>query len=213
MPVEAGVGRDGGAGLTSLFDGKSLAGWTQVPAASWSIVDGAMHSLGPARGYIYTNTSYGDFRFIFTSRLVKDPKAHNPCVLFWGDSLGTDALGALQVQPPPGYMWDYRTSGPTANKSPDMFETRYAHPAMSATEWSRCEMLANKSAGTMRLACCQLNGANTCKATEIVLFKQAGAGKVAPLALQVHNGEMIEEFKELYVESPVALPDKLITTQ
>ena len=197
----------------AIFDGTSLSGWIQVPAASWSIVAGAMHSLGPARGFIYTTNTYGDFRFIFTSRLVTDPANHLPCVLFWGDSPTKDALTAIQIQPPNGYMWDYRTTSPTANQSPDRYETRFSHPAMVDTQWSQCEMLANRAAGTMRFACCQLTGTAPCKAAEVVDFKDPTAGLVAPLALQVHNAGMIEEFKDLYVESPVADPTTLLTTK
>jgi Domain of Unknown Function (DUF1080) len=196
----------------SLFDGTTLNGWTQVPAASWSVVNGAMHSLGTARGFIHTTNTYGDFRFIFTSRLIKDPANHFPCVLFWGNSPTKDALTAIQIQPPNGYMWDYRTTGPTANKSPDMFEKRFSHPGFVDTQWSQCEMLANQAAGTLRFACCQLTGTTPCKASEVVDFTDANAGLKAPLALQVHNASMIEEFKDLYVESPVAAPSALLTT-
>ena len=73
-------------------------------------------------------------------------------------------------------------------------------------------MLANQAAGTLRFACCALTGANTrCKGIEIVDFKDSTAGKQAPLALQVHNAGMIEEFKNLSVESPVADPGTLLT--
>jgi Domain of Unknown Function (DUF1080) len=212
---DAGVSpSDAGSGLVSIFDGTTLSGWIQVPAASWSIVGGAMHSQGTARGYIYTTESFGDFRFVFTSRLVLDPANHLPCVLFWGNSFGVDALAAIQVQPPRGYMWDYRTTGPTANASPNIFETRLAQPGLAPTQWSQCEMLANRAGGSMRFACCALTGANTrCKGIEIVDFKDPTAGKTAPLALQVHNAGMIEEFKNLSVEAPVADPTTLLTTQ
>jgi Domain of Unknown Function (DUF1080) len=217
--AEAGIGTDAGSpygpNLVSVFDGATLDGWIQVPASSWSVVGGAMHSLGTARGYIYTkNVGYGDFRFVFTSRLVGDPANHNPCVLFWGNSFAVDALAAIQIQPPPGYMWDYRTTGPTANQSPDRFETRFGHPAVVDTQWSQCEMLGNQATGTLRFACCQLpSGTGRCKASEIVDFKDPTAGRAAPLALQVHNAQMIEEFKNLWVESPVADPTALLTTQ
>ncbi|HVZ89427.1 MAG TPA: DUF1080 domain-containing protein [Polyangia bacterium] len=204
----------------SIFDGVDLNGWVQVPASQWSVVNGAMHSTGSApsaRGFIYTTNAYGDFRFIFTSRLIQDPKdnpPHVPCVLFWGESLTADAMEALQIQPPKGYMWDYRPTGPTAGKSPDMYETRIAGaPSLDDMEWSQCEMLANKAAGTMRFACCQITGTTPCKASEIVDFKDPTAGRVSPLALQVHTAGMVEEFKDLYVESPVAEPTNLLTAK
>jgi Domain of Unknown Function (DUF1080) len=200
-------------GCRSIFDGNSLSGWVQIPANSWSVKDGALHSLGTARGVAYTSETFGDFRFIFQSRLVEDTAKHLPCVLFFGNALTKDALQAIQVQPPNGYMWDYRPTGPTANKSPDQFETRFGHPAVSDATWNQCEMLANLAAGTMRLACCQVTGTGPCKASEIVAFKDPTSGKQAPLALQVHNAGMVEEFKSLYVESPVAQPSTLLTTQ
>ena len=203
-----------------IFDGTSLSGWVQVPAAQWSVVDGVMHSTGSAksaRGFIYTTKTYGDFRFIFTSRLVEDPNdnpPHVPCVLFWGTSLTADAMRALQVQPPKGYMWDYRTTGATANQSPDRYETRIkGAPSLDDTQWSQCEMLGNHAAGTMRFACCQTSGTMPCKASEIVDFKDPTAGQMSPLALQVHTPGMVEEFKDLYVESPVADPTSLVTTK
>jgi Domain of Unknown Function (DUF1080) len=222
----AGSGGSGGSGLggsapiqsvcpqcRSIFDGASLDGWVQLPPSSWSVVDGAMHSLAPARGVIYTANTYGDFRFIFTSRLVKDPANHLPCVLFWGNALTKDALYAVQVQPPNGYMWDYRPTGPTSNKSPDQFEKRFGHPAFVVAEWNQCEMLGNKASGSLRFACCKATGSVPCKASEVVDFTDPSAGQEAPLALQVHNAGMIEEFKDLYVESPVADPSTLVTTK
>jgi hypothetical protein len=173
-----------------------------------------MHSLGTARGFIYTRATYQDFRAVFTSRLVADPAAHLPCVLFWGNSPAVDALAAIQIQPPRGYMWDYRRTGPTANMSPDRFETRLGGPALVDTQWSQCELLTNRAAGTMRFACCQLTGTATrCKGVEIVDFKDPTAGLQAPLAFQVHNAGMIEEFKDISIESPVAAPNMLVTTQ
>jgi len=204
---------DAGAGLVPIFNGSNLDGWIQVPAGSWSIVGGAMHSVGTARGFIYTRATYGDFRMVFSSRLVADPAAHLPCVLFWGNSPAVDALAAIQIQPPRGYMWDYRRTGPTANMSPDRYETRLGGPALTDTQWSQCEILTNRAAGTMRFACCQLGVNPRCKGVEIVDFKDPSAGIVAPVAFQVHNAGMIEEFKDVYLESPVADPMMLVTTQ
>ncbi|MDP9151466.1 MAG: DUF1080 domain-containing protein, partial [Myxococcota bacterium] len=203
---------DAGAHLVSLFDGTTTNGWVQVPAASWSVVNGALHSLGTARGVMYTTQMYGDFRFVFSSRLISDPANHYPCVLFWGNALTADALHGIQVEPPRGYMWDYRAG---MNKAPAPASIHpIAQPNLSDMQWSRCEMLANKAAGSMRFACCQLTGtATTCKATEILVYTDATAGQTAPLALQVHNANMIQEFKDLYLESPVADLTKLITTQ
>jgi len=65
----------------------------------------------------------------------------------------------------------------------------------------------------MRFACCQLGATGRCRGVEIVDFKDPIAGIVAPVAFQVHNAGMIEEFKDVYLESPVADPTMLVTTQ
>jgi Domain of Unknown Function (DUF1080) len=220
-----------GPNLVSIFDGVSLTGWTVVVdgkvtnanPVQWSVVDGAMHSSGANRNFIYSANKYGDFRLIFTSRLISDladgNTPHVPCVLFWGTSTTADAMDGLQIQPPKGYMWDYRQAGPTSNKSPSVYETEIADPHLSDTGWSQCEMLANVAAGAMRFACCQLTDKGPCKATEVVDFKEPTAGQTYYLAFQVHTGKsatgtgQIEEFKDIYVESPVADPAHLVTTQ
>jgi Domain of Unknown Function (DUF1080) len=186
-------------------------------------VDGATHSSGANRNFIYSANKFGDFRLIFTSRLISDladgNTPHVPCVLFWGTSTTADAMDGLQIQPPKGYMWDYRQTGPTSNKSPSAYETQLADPHLSDTLWSQCEMLANVAAGTMRFACCQLTANVPCKATEVVDFKESTAGQTAYLAFQVHTRKsatgtgQIEEFKDIYVESPVADPAHLVTTR
>src|SRR5688500_4383593 len=40
-------------GMTRIFDGKTLDGWKQIPADSWTVKNGVLASLGAARGVIY----------------------------------------------------------------------------------------------------------------------------------------------------------------
>ena len=49
------------AGFETLFDGKSLAGWTTVGEAAWRVADGAMSADTGATGYVVSDASYGDF--------------------------------------------------------------------------------------------------------------------------------------------------------
>src|SRR5947207_2143091 len=53
-----------------IFDGKSLDGWTQVSADSWTVKDSAMASTGAGRGVIYTKDDYTKYRLVFTMRHV-----------------------------------------------------------------------------------------------------------------------------------------------
>ena len=94
--------------MTSLFDGKTLDGWIQVPENSWTVKDGAMASLGLGRGVVYTAGEFNNFRLIFSLRhLGGPPQDHQAGVLIFCTApekgqKGLDALGAIQFQPPKG---------------------------------------------------------------------------------------------------------------
>jgi hypothetical protein len=242
LDVDASPASPYGPNFVSIFDGTSLTGWTVVVDGNvtntnptqWTVVDGAMHSTGANRNFIYyTPNEYGDFRFIFTVRLISDvadTPPHVPCVLFWGSSITDDAMDALQVQPPKGYTWDYRHApgGVNLNASGGAAGSKgiagYPQPD---TAWAQCEMLANVAAGTMRMACCPSDGDAKCAGTpavEIVDLTVQTPNAVKAqmpyyLALQAHTGNngaktgQIEEFKDLYVESPVVNPTTFVTTQ
>jgi hypothetical protein len=64
------------------------------------------------------------------------------------------------------------------------------------------------------MACCPLAaGAATCRAVEVLRFQDPTAGRVGPLAIQIHNSGIQDEYKNLYLESPVVTnPNSFITT-
>jgi hypothetical protein len=49
------------AGFASLFDGKSLAGWTVVGPPAWSVADGAASADAGATSFLLSDGSYRDF--------------------------------------------------------------------------------------------------------------------------------------------------------
>ena len=49
-----------GAAWTTLFDGSSLAGWTQTGDAKWQLADGAVQA-DSGTGFLLTDAVYGDF--------------------------------------------------------------------------------------------------------------------------------------------------------
>jgi hypothetical protein len=200
------------AGMTPLFDGKDLNGWIQKPAASWNVTDAAMHSLGVARGFIYTDTSnYGSFRLQFSLRHLPPThgKDHAPCVLIWGSSPTLDALGGIQFQPPNGGHWDYR---PGHNNGGGKEFTQPAHPHFDNSKWNQCEIVANKATGKVRMACCTITGTTPCTGVEVLDFDDPTAARNGPIAWQVHNGGLHDEFKDVSVELNPA-SDELISTQ
>ena len=193
-----------------LFDGKSLDGWIQVPADSWTVKDGAMASTGAGRGVIYTKDDYTHYRLFFSMRHVSGKPDHQACVLIFctrppeGEK-GLDALGGIQFQVPNGGHWDYR---PGHNNAGRGFES-LPHPKFDPHEWSQVEMLVDATTGTARMAVAQPVGS---KAVEVLRFKVPEAGKVGPIAWQMHNKGLFDEHKDVRIEiNPTT--DELLTTK
>lgn len=185
------------------FNGKTLADWTQIPAASWVVKDGVMSSSGAGRGVLWFKDVFADFRVIFSVRQVKYD--HWPCVLFFTTrppegQKGLDALGAVQWQAPSSNTWDYR---PGKNNSGSAYYTQIAKAAIVRTQWAQCELLVSSAKGEARMASCQQNAAGDapCKAVEVLRFKDpATIGKKGPFAIQMHNGGIIDEYKDISIE-------------
>jgi hypothetical protein len=196
-------------GMAPLFDGKTLEGWVQLPADSWTVKDGMIASRGVARGVIYTAKQYGNYRIIFDVRHVSGKPDHQPCVLFFGvvpagGEKPRDALGAEQFIVPGGSHWDYRKGH--NNPSNEEF-TSFPHPKFDVHQWSRVEVLVNADKGTARMAVAQPVGS---AAVEVVDFNVPGAGRTGPFALQMHNPGLFDEYANLAIEINPAVDD-LIT--
>jgi 3-keto-disaccharide hydrolase len=205
-----GTGGSTSGGAISVFDGTSLDGWIQKPANNWTIMDMAIYGQGNARGFIYTKDSYKDYRVIFTLRQISGN--HKPTVLVYNASPDLDAMGGIQFQPPQGGHWDYRKGHNDAGAK--YFTNVASGKGISTTEWARCEILV-LSSGTARMACCQLpGGTGTCKAIEILAFKDdpANLATTGPFAIQVHNSGIHDEYKDITIEPNPAVMD-LITTK
>jgi hypothetical protein len=170
--------------------------FAKSPTSSWTVTDGAMASTGAGRGTIYTKDDYSKYRLTFSLRQVKGD--HQPCILIFcqrppvGEK-GLDALGAIQFQAPNGGHWDYR---PGENKAGDGF-TNPTKPKFNNKEWSRVEILVDATKGTARMAVA--NPADA-KAIEVLNYNNAPAGRTGPIAWQMHNGGIFDEFKDVTVE-------------
>jgi hypothetical protein len=204
--------------MTPLFDGKTLNGWKASVKGTnavdtmkhWTVKDGAMASLGEGRGVLHTEKSYGNYRLIFTMRHIGGPpNDHRACVLVYctapeaGKAL--DALGGIQFQPPNGGSWDYR---PGKNNGGKGLFTRLPHPKFDEHEWFQVELLVNTD-GTARMAVAQPVGT---KAHEVLDFKDPTAGKPGPIAWQMHNKGLFDEFKDVRIEENPK-DDRLITVE
>ena len=204
-PAEAGLK------TTPLFSGNTLEGWVQIPANSWIVKDGAMASTGIGRGVIYTKDDYSNYRLLFTMRHVSGEKDHRACVLIFctrpqEDEKPLDALAGIQFQPPNGGHWDYRRGHNNAGK--DYF-TRVLNPKFDEHEWFRVELLVDASKGIGRMAVSQ---PVSTKAVEVLQFQDLAAGRKGPIAWQMHNATLFDEYKDVVIEVDPQVQD-LVTTQ
>ena len=185
-----------------LFDGKSLEGWVYNPSA-WSIVDGAMRGTGRG-GNIFTKENYGSFRLIFTSRVANpegNPGRDHLGVLFWSEAPGTNfsTSKALQVQPPHGAMWDYRTNKGLKPEHPT------PRPRPRYQDWHVCEVLAKLETGEVRVAVDGL---------EVTKYKHPDPSvlKRGPIGMQIHAAVGIFDHKDIRIEADPNV-DKLVTVK
>ncbi len=205
--------------MTPLFDGKTLDGWKASVKGTnaaditkaWTVKDGAMASLGEGRGLLHTTQEYGNYRLIFTMRHVGGPPSdHRACVLIYCTAATEgqptlDAFGGIQFQPRNGGSWDYR---PGKNNSGKGLFTRLAHPKYDEHEWFQVEILVYTN-GTARMAVAQPIGTKAC---EVLVFKDPTAGKKGPIAWQMHNNGLFDEYKDVLIQvNPKE--DKLVTVE
>jgi hypothetical protein len=166
----------------------------------WTVKDGAMASTGAGRGVIYTAKDFGRFRLMFTMRHVSGNPDHQACVLIFctrprADEKPLDALAGIQFQVPNGGHWDYRP-GMNNNGGAEFTSVNKTH--FDVHDWSRVEILADAATGVARMAVAQPVGG---KAVEVLNFKDPAAGKVGPIAWQMHNAGLFDEYKDVVVEA------------
>ena len=83
------------------------------------------------------------------------------------------------------------------------------NPKFKAGEWSQVELLVDATAGTARMAVAQPIGT---KAVEVLRFKGPDAGRIGPIALQMHNRGLFDEYKDVRIETDPK-SNELITTK
>jgi hypothetical protein len=177
----------------------------------WMVKDGVIASTGAGRGVIYTANNYKRYRLMLTMRHVSGKPDHPACVLIFctrpqPGEMPLDALGGIQFDVPGGGHWDYR---PGMNKDGGTEYTTLSKPPFNVHEWSLIELLVDATTGTARMAVAQPPGS---KAIEVLDFKDGTAGRVGPIALQMHNAGLFDEYKDVSIELDPK-EDALITTE
>lgn len=183
-----------------------------APSDAWVVKDGAMVSTGAGRGTIYTEKDYAHYRLVFLVRHAgaKPGKDHQPCVLIFCErpaagERGRDALGGIQFQVPNGGHWDYR---PGFNKGGDGF-TNPVKTGYDNHEWRQVEILVDASKGEGRMAVAPSPGL---RGIENLVYKMPEAGRAGPIAWQMHNAGIFDEFKDVRIELDPK-DDRLITVE
>ena len=166
---------------------------TRSPGPGWIAKDGVIASTGAGRGVLYTTGDYARFRFTFSIRHVSGNPDHQACVLIFctrpkANEVPLDALAGIQFQPPNGGRWDYR---PQMNNNGGGEFTLKSQTKFKPDQWNKVEILADASKGVARMS---VNG------TEMLTFRDAAAGKTGPIALQMHNAGLFDEYRDLMIE-------------
>jgi hypothetical protein len=172
---------------------------TKTSSTGWEARDGVMASLGTGRGVIYTAKDYNRYRLTFTMRHVSGKPDHQACILIFcmrpqAEEKPLDALGGIQFQVPNGGHWDYR---PGRNDVGGAEFTTVTKTQFDVHAWSRVQILVDAVNGTARMTVAQPPGN---EAVEVLSFRDAAAGKSGPIAFQMHNAGLFDEYKDVAIE-------------
>jgi hypothetical protein len=189
--------------LEDAFDRELM----KSPKISWIARDGVLASTGAGRGVIYTNRDFESYRLLF--RVRQKSGNHFPGVLIFcqrppAGELGLDALGGIQFGVPSAGHWDYR---PGMNRSGDHFR-RALRIQFNLQEWSQVEILVDGKTGKARMAIAQPVGT---RAIELLGFHDPAAARAGPIALQMHNAQLFDEYSDIRIEIDPQDPAKLLT--
>ena len=180
-------------------------------ATGWVVKDGVIASKGVGRGVMYTANDYGRYRLMLTMRHVSGKPDHPACVLVFctrpqPGEMPLDALGGIQFDVPSGGHWDYR---PGMNRDGGSEYATIEKRSFDVSAWSQIELLVDATKGTARMAVAQPPGS---KAVETLDFKETTAGRVGPIALQMHNAGLFDQYKDISIEIDPK-EDRLVTTE
>jgi hypothetical protein len=190
--------------LNSVFDGKTLDGWNQVPAGTFEInaTEGAIETTGSARGFLYTTQTYSAYRILYS--VYQNLYLHEPSVLFFGTSDTADAMDGLQFELPTNISWDYQQTGKYANTFLPV--TSYNNGPEDKGEqiktWYRCEMLVNTANASADSACSFEDEPTT--ASHIMYFKNSAVPVEdipTSFALQAHQTGVSDEYRNILIEN------------
>ncbi|MDG2123612.1 MAG: DUF1080 domain-containing protein [Verrucomicrobiales bacterium] len=187
------------AAPVSLFDGKSLNGWTSKTPERWRVENGAITSGDgikkiPNNFFLFTEKSYADFEFRCQFRLTGDPKTGliNSGIQFRSVERPDGHASGYQADIGDPEWWGCIYDEHRRNKVIAKSDIAVVGPAVKRDDWNdyviRCEGTRSRL---------YINGVLTVDYIEKDP-KIADSGKIA---VQVHSGGAAKiEFKDLTIE-------------
>jgi hypothetical protein len=180
----------------SIFDG-TMKGWGGN-MANWQIKNGNIYGKGSGGQQLITDGNYGNFRLFIRFRSFNG-QSHLG-ILFWGKrQFGYQGSDAHCVMPHDGGQWDYHSSGgggvPHQSPPPKA-------KSIDQKLWHLTELVASRDNKTFQMA---TNG------IWMINHKYSLSTLEGPIGLQLHDGTVEFEAKDVFVEVNPANPEKLLS--
>ena len=216
--VAAPPGDDGGSGPTfegthpacpnckAAFNGKDITGWIPVGDEKWAVEAGGIASTGAGAGVLVSPGKYDHYRLIYSWKMAS-AAGHQATMVVWCRDLKARYCAGVQFQPPGTDIWDY---GP-ANASLAKKAGLKAAPVPKG-EAGQCEMIVNATAGTFKVACCNLGTGKTCKGQDVGMLTYGMPMPKAGFAFQAHNAGHKIRWWDIFIEENPA-SDDFVTTK
>jgi hypothetical protein len=180
----------------SIFNGKDLTGWTPIGAEKWEAVENTILSTGASSGALVTVGDYDHYRLFFSWKMLSGGHAANMLVLC-RDRTKRNCAG-IQFQNPGSDIWDY---GPANARVPrDKGMLIGGRASVPQGQSGMCEMIVKHSAGTFKVACCNLGAAKTCKTVPSAVLNFGSAFPKGPLGFQAHNANHKIHWWDVFIE-------------
>jgi hypothetical protein len=194
---------EGGDGFVSLFDGKSLEGWTRFggKAEAWGVDDGLLDSRGEGGGWLGTVKTYGDFTLRLEFRLT--PESNSGVYLRApGDTSHISRTGMeiqLLDETHPRYrdIKDWQRTGAIYHVA----APRPGH-LKPAGEWNEMEITARGPRVVIRLNGAVVVDDRLDNHPELATEHQGLKRTEGHVGLQSHNGRV--EFRNLRIKTETA---------
>ncbi|MFT5123547.1 MAG: hypothetical protein ACI9TH_001489 [Kiritimatiellia bacterium] len=179
-------------GFTSIFDGKTLTGWTPAPGGAWEVKEGAILGTSPKseprHGILISDASYKDFIVRTKFRVTKGDSGFYFRVKRVNSNVSVNGF-QVEVDSSQETGGLYETGGRAWVVKPT--EEEIPKKNYVPSEWTDLEVHAEGKNVTVKI-----NGVVTSKLTD-------DPGRTeGPFGLQLHGGmDMHVEFKDLRIKT------------